>query len=212
MPGPQLFSPIQSQNDLSQSTYFEPRWYAAYTYARHEKRVAEHLQRIGVESYLALYTATRQWNQRRAQVELPLFPGYVFVRIPLAERMRVLSAPGVAYLVGTRGEPAPLADDEVEPLRDCLSQKLRAEPVAYLSAGSRVRVVAGPLSGLEGVIVRRDGETRFVVSIELIMRAIAINVEGLDLELVESSVTSALRTVCVGETGAGNSSRHFEGY
>jgi transcription antitermination factor NusG len=197
MPGPQLFSPIQSQSDLSQSTYFEPRWYAAYTYARHEKRVAEHLQRIGVESYLALYTATRQWNQRRAQVELPLFPGYVFVRIPLAERLRVLSAPGVAYLVGTRGEPAPLADDEVEPLRDCLSQKLRAEPVAYLSEGSRVRVVAGPLSGLEGVIVRRDGETRFVVSIDLIMRAIAINVEGLDLELIELSVTSALRTVCV---------------
>jgi transcription antitermination factor NusG len=182
---------------LSQAIYFEPRWYAAYTYSRHEKRVAEHLQRIGVESYLALYTATRQWNQRRAQVELPLFPGYVFVRIPLAERVRVLSAPGVAYLVGTRGEPAPLADDEVEPLRDCLSQKLPAEPIAYLSAGSRVRVVAGPLSGLEGVIVRRDGGTRFVVSIDLIMRAIAINIEGLDLELIESSVTPALATVGV---------------
>jgi len=180
---------------LPQAIHFEPRWYAAYTYSRHEKRVAEHLQRIGVESYLALYTATRQWNQRRAQVELPLFPGYVFVRIPLAERVRVLSAPGVAYLVGARGEPIPLADDEVEPLRDCLSQKLPAEPIAYLSAGSRVRVVAGPLSGLEGVIVRRDGGARFVVSIDLIMRAIAINIEGFDLELVESNVAPALATV-----------------
>ena len=195
MPRPQLFSSTHSRSDLPQAIHFEPRWYAAYTYSRHEKRVAEHLQRIGVESYLALYTATRQWNQRRAQVELPLFPGYVFVRIPLAERVRVLSAPGVAYLVGARGEPIPLADDEVEPLRDCLSQKLPAEPIAYLSAGSRVRVVAGPLRGLEGVIVRRDGGTRFVVSIDLIMRAIAINIEGFDLELVESNVAPALATV-----------------
>ncbi len=197
MPRPQLFRPTYSRSPLSQANYFEPRWYAAYTHSRHEKRVAEHLQQIGVESYLALYTATRQWNQRRAQVELPLFPGYVFVRIPLAERVRVLSAPGVAYLVGTRGEPMPLADDEVEPLRDCLSHNLPAEPIAYLSAGSRVRVVAGPLRGLEGVIVRRDGGTRFVVSIDLIMRAIAIKIEGFDLELVGSSVTPALATVGV---------------
>ena len=157
--------------------------------------MAEHLHRLGVESYLALYTATRQWNQRRAQVELPLFPGYVFVRIPLAERLRVLSAPGVAYLVGARGEPIPLADEEIEPLRDCLARKLPAEPIAYLSAGSRVRVVAGPLSGLEGMIVRRENATRFVVSIDLIMRAIAINVDGLDLELIESNA-SAPGAVC----------------
>jgi transcription antitermination factor NusG len=192
MPGALLFSPSGS----SQVTDSELRWYAAYTYARHEKRVAEHLGRLGVESYLALYTATRQWNQRRAQVELPLFPGYVFVRIAIEERLRVLSAPGVAYLVGARGEPIALADGEVEPLRDCLSHKLPAEPTAYLSTGSRVRVVAGPLSGLEGVIVRRENDTRFVVSIDLIMRAIAINVEGLDLELVESNVTSPPHMVC----------------
>ena len=198
MPGPAVSLLTQSQSRLSPTDRFEPRWYAAYTYARHEKRVAEHLQRIGVESYVALYTATRQWNQRRAQVELPLFPGYVFVRIPLAERVRVLSAPGVAYLVGAGGQPVPLADNEIEPLRSCLSQKLSAEPVAYLSVGSRVRVVTGPLSGLEGVIIRRHGDTRFVVSIDLIMRAIAIDVEGLDLELTESSVSPVLHLGCVG--------------
>jgi transcription antitermination factor NusG len=198
MPMPQLFPQIHLQSDLSPATNFVPRWYAAYTYARHEKRVAEHLRRIGVESYLALYTTTRQWKQRRAQVELPLFPGYVFVRILLPERLRVLNAPGVAYLVaGSKGEPLPLADDEVEPLRDCLSQQLRAEPVAYLSTGNRVRVVTGPLNGLQGVIVRRDGNTRFVVSIDLIMRAIAINVEGLDLELIESNVPSPLHMAAV---------------
>jgi len=87
-----------------------------YTYSRHEKRVAEHLQRIGVESYLALYTATRQWNQRRAQVELPLFPGYVFVAHSARRTCARAERSRVAYLVGTRGEPAPLADDEVEPL------------------------------------------------------------------------------------------------
>jgi len=196
MPGPQLFSPAQSRNNSSPTSLLEPKWYAAYTSARHEKRVAEHLQRIGVESYLALYTATRQWNQRRARVELPLFPGYVFVRIPLAERLRVLSAPGVAYLVSARGEPVPLADEEIEPLRDCLARKLEAEPIAYLHAGNRVRVVAGPLSGLEGVIVRRENAARFVVSIDLIMRAIAINVDGLDLELIDSKAAPAPDAVC----------------
>jgi len=193
MPGPQLFSSTQSAIDLSPN--LQPKWYAAYTCARHEKRVAEHLQQIGVESYLALYTANRQWNRRRVQVEMPLFPGYVFVRISLAERLRVLSAPGVAYLISSRGEPVPLADDEIEPLRNCLARKLRAEPTPYLHAGSRVRVVAGPLSGLEGVIVRRDGESRFVVSIDLIMRAVAINVEGLDLELIDSGAAAEPRMV-----------------
>lgn len=196
-PQPLVASSIESP----ETSYFTPRWYAAYTYARHEKRVAEHLQRIGVESYLAIYTATRQWNKRRVQVEMPLFPGYVFVRIPLAERLRVLSAPSVAYLVGMKGEPVPLADEEIEPIRSCLSRQLKAEPFAYLNAGSRVRVVAGPLCGLEGVIVRRHSNARFVVSIDLIMRSIAIDIEGLDLELVESNTatsgTTAMNAVSV---------------
>ena len=163
--------------------------------AQNLMKLAERMQRIGVESYLALYTETHQWNRRRVKVEMPLFPGYVFVRISLAERLRVLNAPGVAYLVNRRGEPVALADHDIEPLRDCLSQKLQVEPFAYLNAGSRVRVVAGPLSGLEGVIVRRESGARFVVSIDLIMRAIAINVEGLDLELIESGSTPVLNAV-----------------
>ena len=170
-------------------------WYAVHTRSNFEQRAAGELGSRGFDVYFPAYEEIHQWKDRKKTVAVPLFPGYVFVRIALVERVRVLSAPGVAYLVGTRGEPAPLADGEIEPLRDCLSHSLRAEPIPYLSAGSRVRVVAGPLSGLEGVIVRRDGGTRFVVSIDLIMRAIAINVDGLDLELVGSSAAPELATV-----------------
>jgi transcription antitermination factor NusG len=185
--------PGHSFFDSQQATaIFQPHWYVAYTYPRHEKRVADHIHRAGVECYLPLYTAVHQWNKRRAKVELPLFPGYVFVRIALANRLRVLTAPGVAYLVGTKGEPTPLADAEIEPLRDCLGRKLNCEPVDYLNAGNRVRVIAGPLCGLQGVIVRRSGGTRFIVSIDLIMRSMAINVDGVDLQLLEPAMAMAV--------------------
>lgn len=164
-----------------------PSWYVAYICVRHEKRVAEHLQRSGVESYLPLYRATHYWKRRRAEVELPLFPGYVFVRISLAERLRVLSVPSVVHLVGNGGIPLPLADEEIEAIRGCLFRGAQVEPAEYLRSGSRVRVMAGPLSGLEGVVVRGNGGARFIVSIDLIMRSIAINVEGRDLELLTAA-------------------------
>lgn len=169
----------------------QPRWYAVYTHSRHEKRVAEQLYRLNIVAYLPLYTTTHRWNNRRAQVELPLFPGYVFVQTPLAERLRVLQIPSVAYFVSLKGVPVPLADDELNSIRDCLSRKMNAEPWEYLQPGSRVRVIAGPLSGLEGVILRQNGSTRFVVSIDLIMRSMAINVEGWDLELADGVLSSA---------------------
>jgi transcription antitermination factor NusG len=159
------------------------RWYAAYVCVRHEKRVAEYLQWGGLDCYLPIYRSTRTWNKRRVEVDLPLFPGYVFVRIALTERLRVLSAPSVVHLVGRGAEPLPLNDAEVDAIRGCLLPQFQAEPAEYLPMGSRVRVVAGPLRGLEGVVVRDNGRARFIVSIDLIMRSIAVNVEGCDLAL-----------------------------
>jgi transcriptional antiterminator NusG len=170
---------------------WQPRWYATHTRSRHEKSVAKQLQLRGVEAYLPLYTATHRWNGRRAQVELPLFSGYVFVHIPVVERMRVLEIPGVAEVVSFRGTPAPLDDKEIEGIRQCLSQRLTAEPWEYLRVGDRVRVLAGPLEGLEGTILRQNGRTRFIVSVDLIMRSIAINVEGFDLSVVKTARAAA---------------------
>lgn len=187
MSGPPIFGPEYPESATgvpdAEMALRWPRWYVAYVCVRHEKRVAEQLDHSGVECYLPLYRTSRMWNRRRAEVDLPLFPGYIFVRIPLTERLRVLTVPSVVHLVGNSTGPAPLADDEVTSIRGCLAHNLRVEPTEYLRAGHRVRIAGGPLSGLQGVIVRENGRTRFIVSIDLIMRSIAVSVEACDLAL-----------------------------
>lgn len=167
------------------------RWYVAYTKARHEKKVAAHLEMKQVEVFLPLYETTHVWNKRRAVLQLPLFPGYVFVRTSLEDRLRVLEAPSLIQLVGSRGMPIALPDAEVEQLRACLSLGFNAEPVPYLHSGDVVQVIDGPLEGWKGKVIRRDGETRFVLSVDLIMRSVAVKVEASCLELCAASTAAA---------------------
>jgi len=163
--------------------HHRPRWYVIHTRSRHEKRVSEQLQLKQVETFLPIYHSRRNWNGRSAEVDLPLFPGYVFVRIPLVERLSVLTLGGVAGLVSFQGSPVPLPDVELERLRNCFSIA-KAEPIPYFHAGNRVRIVSGMLAGLEGVIQRQNGQARFVLSIDLILRSVLVNVDACDLELV----------------------------
>jgi transcription antitermination factor NusG len=158
-----------------------PPWYAVYTLPRHEKAVAEHLAFRQVETYLPLYLSARRWAARRALVQLPLFPGYVFVRISEGERIRVLEHPSVLRLVTFGGRPAPLADSEIERLRAALELG-KAEPFPYLVPGKRVRVKSGLLVGVEGTIVRRKGKMRLVISVEAIQQSIIFDLEAADLE------------------------------
>jgi transcription antitermination factor NusG len=158
-----------------------PRWYAAYTAPRHEKRVLQHLESKGVESYLPLYSSTRCWNGRRAVVQLPLFPGYLFVSIDPAQRMRVLEVPGVLSIVSSHGKLTPLPVGEIEALRVALASR-KAEMNPLLCPGKKVRIKVGPLRGLEGVVVKRTRKLRLVVSIECIQRSFAVELEAGDLE------------------------------
>lgn len=164
----------------------EPRWYAAYTRANHEKRVSEQLCVREVEHFLPLYSSVRRWKDRRVMLELPLFPGYVFVRMALRDRLQVQTVPGVARLVGFDGTPAALPDGEIDALRTSLGGAARLEPHPYLVAGRRVRVIRGPLAGMEGVLVRRKGTFRLVISIELIQRSVALDADVADVEAVQS--------------------------
>jgi transcription antitermination factor NusG len=160
----------------------EARWYAVYTSANHEKRVAEQLGVREVEHFLPLYASVRRWKDRRVELRLPLFPGYVFVRLPLRDRLRVLEVPGVARLVGFGGMPIALPEDEILSLRSGLARGIQAEPHPFLRVGRRVRVKSGPLAGLEGVLLKRKKRARLVVSVELIQRSVAVEVEEADLE------------------------------
>jgi len=175
------------QQSLSTSSladgFDRPEWYAVYTNARHEKRVTEYLGGRLVECYLPSYKSVRRWQDRRKEVELPLFPGYVFVRIAYRSRLQVLTAPGVVQIVSFDGKPAPIRDDEIETLRRGTSST-NLEPHPYLKVGRRVRVRSGPLSGMEGILIRRKDGFRLVLSIDLIMRSVAIEVDESDVEPV----------------------------
>jgi transcription antitermination factor NusG len=162
--------------------YLEQQWYAAYTCANHEKRVREQLERRSIESYLPLYATVRRWKDRRMRLQLPLFPGYVFVRMVLGERLRVLQVPSVVRIVGFNGHLAALPNAEIEGLKNGLAGGVRAEPHPFLTAGRRVRIKAGPLQGREGILIRRKGSLRVVLSIDLIQRSIVVDVEVADIE------------------------------
>ena len=162
----------------------ERRWYAAYTCAKHEKRVAEQLTQRSLENFLPQYGSVRRWKDRRVKLQLPLFPGYVFVRLALRERLRVLETPSVVRLVGFNGQPTALPDKEIEALRACAAAQLQAEPHSYLTAGRRVRIKSGPLAELEGVLVRRKNAIRVVLSLDLIAQSAAVEVDAEDIERI----------------------------
>jgi transcription antitermination factor NusG len=165
----------------------QAHWYAAYTCAKHEKRVAAELGMREVEHFLPLYSSVRRWKDRRVQLDLALFPVYVFVRLALTDRLRVLQIPSVVRLVGFGGLPTALPDEEMEILRKGLCQGLRAEPHPFLTIGRRVRITAGPFAGLEGVLKRKKSNLRVVVSLELIQRSVAVDVDAADVQGVVSA-------------------------
>ena len=162
-------------------SWLEQHWYAAYTCANQEKRVAAELDVRAVEHFLPLYSSVRRWSDRRVSLELPLFPGYVFVRLALRDRLRVLQIRTVVRLVGFNGHPAALPDTEMEIMRSGLSRTLGAEPHPFLRIGRRVRITGGPFAGLEGVLKRKRNSLRVVVSLGLIQRSVAVDVEFADV-------------------------------
>ncbi|HXR39731.1 MAG TPA: UpxY family transcription antiterminator [Terracidiphilus sp.] len=161
----------------------EPKWFAVYTTSRHEKKVAQHLAQRQIEHYLPLYRSGRKWSDgSRVTLELPLFPGYLFVHIPRSARVRVLDVPGVLTLVGGSGrEPVPLPDGAIDALRSGLHLR-RAEPHALPAVGQRARIRSGALGGMEGIVVRKKNSLRVVLTLEHIQRSIAVEVAAEDLE------------------------------
>jgi transcription antitermination factor NusG len=169
-------------SELKLGNTWEPRWFAVHTRSRHEKSASEQLRCREVETFLPLYQSTRRWRNGDHDVQLPLFPGYTFVRIALKDRLQVLKVPSVVRLVGFNGTPVPLEDQEVEGLRSALASGVNAAPHPYLTVGRRVRITAGPLNGHEGILVRRKGALRVVLSIDLIQRSVLVDLGAYELE------------------------------
>jgi transcription antitermination factor NusG len=160
---------------------FEPSWYAVYTKANHEKHVAQQLRQRSIENLLPLYVTVRRWKDRRVRLQVPLFAGYVFVRFVIRDRLQVLQIPSVVHLVSFAGQPVPLPEEDIHAIQNCLSHGNKVEPHPYLQIGRRTRLKSGPLQGLEGVVLRRKNRTRFILSLDLIMRSVEVEVDDLDL-------------------------------
>lgn len=162
----------------------ERHWYAVFTTPQNEKSVARHLSMRQIDSFLPTYESVRVWkNRQRVTLQLPLFPSYIFVHVGHPERAKVLQAPGVLRIVGTSQGPLPIPDETISFLRSelCLG---KLEPYADLVVGERVRVKSGVMSGLEGVLVRRENRTRFVFTVGLINQHATVEIPADNLEPV----------------------------
>jgi transcription antitermination factor NusG len=158
------------------------RWYAVSVRPRHEKLVSRHLEHQGLSCFLPVYRSVRRWKDRRKELDMALFPGYVFVNLNLCERLGVLRAPGVLRFVTFQGQPAAVPDSEIRALESSLSVGLRSQPHPYLRQGKKVRVKSGPLADAEGIMIRRKEGFRLVLSIDLIMRSVMLEVDEADVE------------------------------
>ena len=156
-------------------------WYALQVWSRKELFVSQHLQGLGYECFLPTYKCHRKWSDRVKELEQPLFPGYLFCRFDLNSRRSLVMAPGVIQIVGNGKTPSPVADAEIERIQITVSSETQRQPWPYLEVGQRVRVNYGSLRGLEGILINFKGNHRVVVSVSLLQRAVAVEV---DLEWV----------------------------
>jgi transcription antitermination factor NusG len=153
------------------------KWFAVRVRPQAEQVVATVARAKGFEEFLPLYKARRRWSDRFKWVDLPLFPGYVFCRLDGESRLPILTIPGVLHFVGIGKAPVPIDDAEIAAIQTALKSGLWAEPWPFLDVGQRVRIEEGPLSGVEGILVEVRKKHRVVVSVSLLKRAVAVEVE-----------------------------------
>jgi transcription antitermination factor NusG len=152
-------------------------WFALQVRSRYENIVTAHLSGMGYESFLPLYMCRRRWSDRFKQIETPLFPGYVFCRLNPLNRLPILMIPGVSLIVGMGKTPVAIHEAEIAAIQSAVKSGLPSQPWAFVQIGQRVRIEHGPLCGLEGVLLDFRGRHRLVLSVTLLQRSIAVQVE-----------------------------------
>jgi transcription antitermination factor NusG len=156
-------------------------WFAVQVSPRHEAKVACLLGYKGYQHFLPTYKSRRTWSDRSKTLELPMFPGYVFCRtVDKIVHGLVLATPGVIRVVGFNGKPYPIADEEIDAIRKAVLSP-DALPCPYLKVGQRVRITDGPMAGVTGILTQIKNRHRLVISVELIMKSIAVDVDARDV-------------------------------
>jgi transcription antitermination factor NusG len=169
-------------------------WYALRVRPQCEKQVSMALHGKGYDEFLPTYRSRRRWSDRFKDIELPLFPGYVFSRFNVHKRLPVLTTPGVLHIVGIGPSPAPVAESEIEALQAVAASGLQACPWPFLEVGQRVRLEEGPLRGLHGVLEQVDDANRLVVSVTLLRRSVAVQIDRRWVRPVQGATCGGARS------------------
>jgi transcription antitermination factor NusG len=170
----------------SEVTSYPLPWYALHVRCHAEKNVSRMLEGRGYEQYLPLYRERTQWSDRVKQLDLPLFPGYVFCRLEVALRRPVLTVPGVVAIVGFGSTFAPVPEDQISAVRDIVRSGLPSSPWPFLKEGQRIRVSTGSLEGVEGLLIQVKNEYRVVVSVPLLQRSVAVEIDRDCIQLLST--------------------------
>lgn len=159
------------------STPTQAPWFAVQTKPRHEKMVAQQLEHKGYQPFLPTYLVRHKWSDRIKVIEQPLFDGYCFCRIDRDSTARVITTPGAIRIVGLPGAPTPIDEAEIETLQQLVASRLVIEPWPYLDVGQRVRIERGALEGIEGILQAYRNQFRVIVSVTLLQRSVAVEVD-----------------------------------
>jgi transcription antitermination factor NusG len=163
-------------------------WWALYTRHQHEKVVADILSAKGFDVFLPLYESIRRWKDRQKVLSLPLFPCYVFVRGGLRRRLQVVTTPGVHTILNHGERVAIIPEAEIDAIRRTMDARFHMEPHPFIRCGDRVRVIRGSLQGLEGILVRKKNQFRLVLSVDMLAKSVAVEIDAADIESVTKRV------------------------
>lgn len=152
-------------------------WFALQVRTRHEAGLTTFLEGKGYECFLPAITSERRWSDRVKRVQNPLFPGYVFCRFNPQNRLPILTTPGVIQIVGYNRSPVPIEETEIAAIQALIASGLPSQPWPFLKAGDHVRIESGPLRGFEGLLLEFKGKHRLLLSITLLQRSVAVEID-----------------------------------
>jgi transcription antitermination factor NusG len=183
----QVTMQLAEENAVSEAEAHAGRWHALYIRHQHEKVVAQALVGKGFNIFLPQYRTLRKWKDRKKEISLPLFPNYVFIQGGLDRQLQIVTTPGVHSLVSWGGRPAEVPSKDIEAVRKIVESSLPVEPHLFLKHGDLVRIKSGPLEGIEGILVRRTRGVRLVLSVDMLSRSAAVEVDGDIVERLSAS-------------------------
>ncbi len=172
-------------------------WFALQIRSRYEKNAATLLRGKGYELFLPLYKSRRCWSDRIKELELPLFLGYLFCRFNPMDRLPILVTPGVIRVVGIGRSPVPVDDAEIAAIQKAVQSGLPRQPWPFLQTGQRVKVEYGPLQGLEGSLLEFKGRHRLVLSVTMLQRSVAVEVDSAWVSPIPLNLSATTPPACL---------------